>query len=133
MGLDMFLFKKTEEMTDRNLVEDQKIFSNETEICYWRKVNSLHRYFCENGREIQKGIIYEISYETIRELYITTAQVVAWQEKAPELLPTQEGFFFGCTAYDECYFWDIQRAHKTMEEIVTKYTVDDKFIYYASW
>jgi hypothetical protein len=27
---------------------------------------------------------------------------------APELLPTQEGFFFGNTDYEECYWDDIE-------------------------
>ena len=50
------------------------------------------------------------------------------------LLPTQEGFFFGGTDYDEYYMYDIDNTIKILEEVLantdfTKETVT----YHASW
>ena len=43
--------------------------------------------------------------------YIDNVQeVLANKEKAEEILPTQEGFFFGSTEYDEYLFEDIERT-----------------------
>lgn len=37
---------------------------------------------------------------------------------AKELLPTAEGFFFGSTAYDQWYWWDIQYTERKLAELL---------------
>lgn len=58
---------------------------------------------------------------------------------AEELLPTQSGFFFGGTEYDDWYYQDIVETIKTFEELLAEeaklpegvYSGD--FYYQASW
>lgn len=37
---------------------------------------------------------------------------------AMELLPTKEGFFFGSTAYDQWYWWDIQYTERKLDKLL---------------
>lgn len=37
---------------------------------------------------------------------------------AMELLPTQEGFFFGSTAYDQWYWWDVQFTERKLAKLL---------------
>ena len=54
------------------------------------------------------------------------------KEKAPELLPTQSGFFFGSTDYDEYYWDDVDYSIELFEKVLE--LPDDYSIYYdASW
>ena len=55
-----------------------------------------------------------------------------------ELLPTQEGFFFGSTSYDENYYEDIVRTVEILDRVIkedAKCTDRDGYSYYyvASW
>ena len=52
-------------------------------------------------------------------------------EIAKELLPTQEGFFFGDTDYDEYYYRDLLDTKEMLEKILKE--VDGDFYYQASW
>lgn len=58
---------------------------------------------------------------------------------AEELLPTQSGFFFGGTEYDDSYYQDIVETIKTFEELlaeeakVPKGAYGADFYYRASW
>lgn len=55
-------------------------------------------------------------------------------EVAKELLPTQEGFFFGGTDYDEYYMEDLKRTVEVLKPIVENMEDDYGDYYYsASW
>lgn len=56
-------------------------------------------------------------------------------EKVNELLPTQSGFFFGSTEYDEWYFSDLRKTQQMLEKILSDYSEDSwvDFYYRASW
>lgn len=55
-------------------------------------------------------------------------------EVAKELLPTQEGFFFGSTDYDEYYMEDLKRTVEVLKPIVENMEDDYGDYYYcASW
>ena len=53
-------------------------------------------------------------------------------EVAESLLPTQEGFFFGSTDYDEYYMRDIEDTIKTIEPLLAE-DEQDTFYYQSSW
>ena len=38
------------------------------EEIYWRKANMVHKFFCDNGEEIEEQVIYKISKENLQEL-----------------------------------------------------------------
>jgi hypothetical protein len=50
---------------------------------------------------------------------------------AKELLPTEEGFFFGSTDYDQYYYEDIAQTRDTLEELLAE--PGDEFEYSSSW
>lgn len=51
---------------------------------------------------------------------------------AIELLPTQSGFFFGGTEYDQYYYEDLEYTKKVLEELLA--TEDEgEFYYESSW
>jgi hypothetical protein len=55
---------------------------------------------------------------------------------AEELLPTQSGFFFGGTNYDQYYIADLKHTKEVLEEALKDYGVDGhypEFEYHASW
>jgi hypothetical protein len=49
---------------------------------------------------------------------------------AQELLPTQSGFFFGSTDYDQHYIADLKYTKKRLEEILKE---DGDYYYQSSW
>lgn len=102
----------------------------ELPIAYWRKANAVHRWFIENcGRGDPNCTRMYVPYEKIIELVETCKQIRADHSKAPTLLPTQEGFFFGSTEYDEWYFNDIDLTISQLENLT-----DTGMLYYeASW
>lgn len=61
-------------------------------------------------------------------------QVISNAEEVAEILPTQGGFFFGSTGYDEWYLADIERTIKVLESLDldnNDYEVD--YAYQSSW
>jgi hypothetical protein len=52
---------------------------------------------------------------------------------ASRLLPTQEGFFFGNTDYDDWYFENVQRTMAVLEEELASSTAGDYYEYWSSW
>jgi hypothetical protein len=55
------------------------------------------------------------------------------KEEAPNLLPVQEGFFFGSYEYNEYYFGDLQDTIDQIERILNEYPEDWDFKYQSSW
>lgn len=51
---------------------------------------------------------------------------------AEELLPTQSGFFFGGTDYDEWYVQDVAETIKIIEKVLAETDFDTQMIYYVS-
>jgi len=134
MGLDMFLFKRS-----------KKIESEGQEVGYWRKANHIHAWFvnkCQDGiDECQETVIPK---EKLEELLDTCKKVadptgaslpMAIRESIAEsLLPTQEGFFFGGTDYDEGYFHDIKDTIEIIERVLGETDFDvEEVIYQSSW
>jgi hypothetical protein len=52
---------------------------------------------------------------------------------AEELLPTQEGFFFGSTEYDEWYMESVKETHDKLSVLLDKIPDGWSFKYQASW
>lgn len=152
MGLDMYLYKKNfiwsgdwvkpehkqEVLVKKGGELDTKIKPERVkyvveEIGYWRKANHIHNWFVEN---VQNGIdeCQEswVSREHLETLLAKCKEVLENRGTAESSLPTQSGFFFGSTDYDEYYFGDIERTVEIIEEALSDETADD-FTYRASW
>jgi hypothetical protein len=152
MGLDQYLYKRTyiysgdwvkEEVRQSVSVtkggspdpkiKQEKIKYVVEEVGYWRKANAIHKWFVDN---VQKGVdncgVYIVTAKQLEDLLDTCKEVLDNKDKAPELLSSQEGFFFGGTDYDEYYFGDIIQTIEILEECLAD-ELADEFEYTSSW
>lgn len=163
MGLDMYFYArktiyksfskwdKSDRADETNYPEDLKIFSDyiydrnfksvQTEtsyqIGYFRKFNALHSYIVKtfaNGIDnCQDIILYKEDVEQIKKVLDDVLEANT-EEKAKELLPTQSGFFFGGTDYDEFYFDDVKDAADLMQNLLDNFDFENyQLVYRASW
>lgn len=79
----------------------------------------------QNGMEMKDG-----KWEPIWE----NGRTITNYEICEELLPTQDGFFFGGTNYDEYYLEDIEYTSKKLQEILETFDFENDNLYYiSSW
>lgn len=108
----------------------------EFEVAYWRKANEIHKWFVEN---VQNGIDdcneYDVSEKHMEMLLGIVREVLDHPELAKNLLPTQEGFFFGSTEYDEDYFDVLRHTEKMLTDVLAFLKDNPHFyLYYkSSW
>lgn len=105
------------------------------EVGYWRKANAIHQWFVEN---VQNGVDncgqYEVEKKKLEELLAYCKEIIEDHSKAEELLPTQSGFFFGSTEYDEWYFEYIKDTINILEKVLEETDFDREMItYQSSW
>lgn len=149
MGLDSYLYKKTyiwsgdwvkpEEKIEVSIkkggkdIDASKVKYIIEEAAYWRKANQIHKWFVDN---VQDGVDncgnYFVSRDDLEQLLGVCKEVIADPSKAEDLLPTQEGFFFGPTAYDDYYLGDVEDTIKQLEAALSDESADE-FEYTASW
>lgn len=115
-----------------------------TVVCYWRKANQIHSWFV---REVQGGNDdcgrYYVGEDQLRELrdqcqLVLDAKLVGAGDGAravaEEQLPTQSGFFFGDTEYDEWYFADLEDTVSQLDGVLNNPKLADwSFYYQSSW
>lgn len=138
MGLDMYLYATKQESRSQHYAypkntrlkceypkefEYAKEFAfvarkTSYEIAYWRKANAIHKYFVDlSGRDDDCRPI-QISVSDLVKLVELCKEVLKNKNKASEILPTQDGFFFGSTEYDDMYFDDIEETIKMLEPAI---------------
>ena len=153
MGLDQYLYAKKytsesevfntkeqfNELKDalgdasKFLYKNFPSISVEMKVGQWRKSNHIHQYFVDNcqGGEDDCRESY-VDREKVVELLDLCKQVLADHSKADELLPSQEGFFFGSTEYGEWYFQDLEDTVSILENCLSMGD-DWSFYYQSSW
>ena len=149
MGLDMYLTKKVyvgAQYEFRKVTGKIEIFADGKEIPvnfsrvsyveeavgYWRKANAIHKWFVDNVQEGKDDCkAYYVPTEDLRKLLALVQDVIAHPEKASVLLPTQDGFFFGGTEYDEYYTEDLKLTEKILTECLND--PDGEYYYHSSW
>ena len=99
------------------------------EVAYFRKVNFLIPFF---GYEENCSNI-EIDKYQVEDLIEACKEVLANHDKASFLLPTQTGFFFGSTDYDDWYFDDVQNVKEKFEEILADFDRDEDILLMHCW
>jgi hypothetical protein len=101
---------------------------------YWRKVNQIHAWFVKN---VQEGVDdckrYSVARVQLKELIDICKKVLTDHTLAETLLPTQSGFFFGSTGYDECYFKDIEGTVHQLEQLDLSDEGECYYYYQSSW
>ena len=154
MGLDMYLTGKRymskyfDEKDAERIEKVNEVFGFEGEedadynavevsfrVGYWRKANQIHQWFVDN---VQDGVdeCQEtwVSREQLQELVDVCKTVLADMSKAEELLPTQSGFFFGGTDYDDWYKGDLEYTVERIEKVLKDPALQKcDFYYQSSW
>ena len=106
------------------------------EIGYFRKVNFLVRFFANKGMDIYQKFEIEVTKEMIEELKDKCQEVLDDHSKAPLLLPTMSGFFFGSTEYDDWYFNDIEKVLDYCNTLLPEFNNlkdDESIIFYINY
>lgn len=152
MGLDMYLsakqyvggwnyskeperkiYNQLKRMFDVTPDDRSPHFNIEACVGYWRKANHIHAWFvqnCQKGRdECQDAYV---SREKLGELLNLCEEILAGNIKPEEGLPTQSGFFFGGTDYDEGYRGDLKNTVEIIKKALAMPN-DWEFQYQASW
>lgn len=148
MGLDMYLTKQvyvganyehrkvtgriTLKTHDKPIkVKLKRVSYIVEEVMYWRKANAIHQWFVDHVQDGNDDCgTYYVSAEKLQSLIDTCKQVLKNPELAETLLPTQSGFFFGSTNYDEWYFDDLKA---TVKELDGKLDESADYEYHSSW
>lgn len=149
MGLDMYLearFYLSEYNPDRKPFRDK---ANELfaplrgdmmvkqiicEAAYWRKANHIHKWFVDNVQDGEDNCQeYYVHHEQIKELIDLCKKIGKSKKRAAELLPTQSGFFFGSTEYDQYYFSDLRDTIKQLTPLLDEKFSGWSFYYTSSW
>lgn len=155
MGLDMYLyardyisgyeFSPAEERADAlavMTVAQRRGFPTpispsveiQVEVAYWRKANQIHNWFVKN---VQNGVdecqYSYVSRSQLKELHDLCVDLLKDRnpDKAAKLLPTQCGFFFGSTEYDEFYWHNIENTISQLEPLLENDNVE--YYYCSSW
>lgn len=145
MGLDMYLFAKRFMWYNEDDLKDgvTKVFKDlpegitakevQFEAGYWRKANHIHKWFVDNVQEGNDDCgYYYVSKDDVDKLLETCRTVLNDRTLAGKLLPTQSGFFFGGTEYDDYYFEDIELTVKILERVKLLPSGFD-LEYHSSW
>lgn len=113
------------------------------EEIYWQKANQIHNWFARrlaNG-DLENCKFYECSRQDLIDLCATCKEVIkAFNESletgekiAKELLPTQEGFFFGTYEYNETYVQQLNETITDLEKVIWNWDTNRIYQYYAWW
>lgn len=159
MGLDMYLRKRVylrdcdftkkewqgkQTITVETAYEDgdikKEVFTPDPEIMgstylvlrvvYWRKANAIHNWFVNNyadGVDNCNPII--VSGDDLIKLRDLCQQILKDHKLAEQLLPTQGGFFFGSTDYDDWYYSNLEDTVDMLKDI----DENAMYEYQASW
>ncbi len=107
----------------------------EATVMTWRKANAIHKWFVDN---VQSGVddcgSYYVEKVQLEELRDLCKEIIADHSKAEDLLPPQEGFFFGSTDTDEWYFQDLEATVAGINRVFENVSQEwPEFSYQSSW
>jgi len=160
MGLDMYLYKRTyvqnwehnppeqqhqievkKNGVVRTDIKPNRICYITEQVAYWRKFNALHGWFineCTAGVDECQNI--NVEEDKMKELLETLKEVSSNFDKAEELLPPVQGFFFGGDEIDEYYKEEVISTIKIIEDLLEEHEQSKEhglysgdFEYRASW
>lgn len=135
MGLDMYLehrltyrglppdfFNSLSSIFDKSLNDVSWELIGNKSIAYWRKANQIHLWFVTNvqGGKDDCGE-YEVQITDLEDLVDVCQKVLDDRSLARTLLPTNSGFFFGSTDYDEDYFWQLKETIEMLAPFIKSY------------
>ena len=114
-------------------IDPLKIMFITEELANWSKANQIHKWFVEN---CQKGNDdcreYQVLVSELMKLLTLCEMIKSDNKLAKQLLPTQDGFFFGDINYGEFYFKNIDYTIEVLESIHIQNEKEVKAKYYNS-
>lgn len=114
--------------------EQSRIKEITCEAAYWRKANAIHQWFVKNCQDgVDDCGEYPVGHDDLKALIDLCKQVLANRELAKELLPSQSGFFFGSTEYDDYYYSDLENTIAQLEPWLDKDKEQWTLYYHSSW
>ena len=138
MGLDMYLRVRklhpyrNDERYDNAYGSNWKLSESTYTVCEWRKANAIHKWFVDHvqGGKDDCGR-YPVNVESLKDLRSACRNAMACFdegdiEEAATWVPTQEGFFFGSTEYDEWYREDLQRTFDACNNLIKTIEIPDR-------
>jgi len=146
MGLDMYLEKHIYlglpadklhlagviRLSSGQSLNPEKLLKVVEEAGYWRKANAIHAWFVKN---VQDGMddcrTCYVGREQLADLLALVNASLKNRGKAGELLPPQEGFFFGSTELDDGYFDDLKETKKILQAALKD--EHGEYYYHSSW
>jgi hypothetical protein len=153
MGLDMYLYRReyisgwdwNDNPKEMKLYSDILEYTGakrcagsphaQVEVCvaYWRKANAVHKWFCDldGGRDECQSIY--VTKGNLIELRDLAKSVIEQPAMAGDVLPTQQGFFFGSYDYDDWYMEDMKNTVEQIDNVLATSGEWSDFIYRASW
>ena len=149
MGLDMFLYKvKREEVAywrKANAIHgwfERKYGGIENCADYPVTKEDLEelRSLCEHvfaetkiaPGKVKNGERYNDKTNKWEPIY-EDGKVILNPEVAEELLPSQAGFFFGSTEYDQYYLEDLENTIEQIDNILQTTDFDREEVVYSAW
>ena len=130
MGLDMCI--KRARKVDNNKATDFE------DVGRWRKVNQIHSWFVQNCQGgVDECQLTLVTKQKLEELLVICMDVSKNKDNislAKKELPTQSGFFFGSTEYDEYYFQEIDETIEILKKVIEETDFENQVItYQSSW
>lgn len=131
-ALEPYLFEKGNYVHWMDITED---------VGYWRKANEVHNFFVEKAQNgVDNCREHEVPKEVLEDLLDRCKEIITaykekeddWQIVAEDLLPTQDGFFFGSTDYDDWYIDDIDKTITIISKVLNETDFDTHSIFYCS-
>jgi hypothetical protein len=152
MGLDMYLSKRTyvknwnhtpkdkqyKITVKRNAgheIKTERITEISEQIMYWRKANHIHKFFidnCADGVDECQAIYIDRSILADLVSALTIVLHHKDEETSAKHLPTESGFFFGGTQFDEYYYEECSKTLEVIENLLRD-EQDGDIYYRASW
>ena len=118
MGLDMYLYKR-KKLRENDEEYNTLIRENSEEVMYWRKANQIRRWIVDHTEydDDSNCEFFELTKDDLVALRDDCLRVLGNGNLAREIMPTSEGFFFGCTNYDAGDGWYLNTLEHTVEEL----------------
>lgn len=141
MGLDMYMLRRNKAQEPHFDEDTNRPCYDWEDVAYWRKANEIHKWFLDyyNLDGDFNCELQEVGKDGLQELVDTCKFVLARRGKndaskvASEKLPTQGGFFFGDTDYDEYYYEDLENTISQMEKVIRETDWDNEVVVYSCW
>lgn len=114
----------------------------EVPVMYWRKANAIHKWFVDTRADgVDDCSPITVHYEHLQQLHDLCEQALSDKDSPDEYLPTESGFFFGNTDYDEYYFQDLEYTRDRLAKVIELmkrendkgYKDNGWAVYQASW